>query len=72
MNELNSINDDLSKELISRFKTLNYMLERMQKRSIDRLKWVEIGFLAKYHIQLACNQKKYIQKKQKNSLTKYF
>ncbi len=29
MNELNAISDDLSKELISRFKTLNYMLERM-------------------------------------------
>jgi hypothetical protein len=27
--ELNAINDDLSKELISRFKTINYMLERM-------------------------------------------
>ncbi len=29
MTELNTINDDLSKELISKFKTLNYMLERM-------------------------------------------
>ncbi len=29
MTELNSINDELSKELISKFKTLNYMLERM-------------------------------------------
>ena len=29
LTELNCINDDLSKELVSRFKTLNYMLERM-------------------------------------------
>lgn len=29
LTELNSINDDLSKELIHRFKTVNYILERM-------------------------------------------
>ena len=29
LTELNGINDDLSHELINRFKTLSYMLERM-------------------------------------------
>jgi hypothetical protein len=29
LTELNGINDDLSRDLISRMKTLNYMLERM-------------------------------------------
>ena len=29
LTELNAINDDLSKELMSRFKTVNYMIERM-------------------------------------------
>jgi hypothetical protein len=29
LTELNAINDDLSQELISRFKTVSYMLERM-------------------------------------------